>query len=365
MLKATHSRIWPLLLCAWLTVGLLTACDNSSPPSPPAASPLAKELILYNWVDYMPQSVLDAFEKEYGVKVDYVVYESQEEAVENMRAGKVYDVVVLPPEQIIRLIRDGKLAAIDYRNVPNFKYVSANFRDLTFDPGNRYSIPFHWGTTGLLVRTDLVERPVTRWSDLWDPDFAGKVTLWKIPSDLISIALKALGYSVNTTDPAELEAAFQHFLKLKPNAIFIDNDIPSIVPTLAEGRAAIIYGWAYDALTAQKQGLTNIQYILPEEGTYLWGEFFVIPANSPRRREAELFLDFVLRPEIAGQIVNESYYAAPLDAARPFIQPEILNNSLVYPPNEQLREAELMVPLSPEGDALYDTIWRLFLADGK
>jgi len=365
MLKTIRRRIWPLLLCAWSTVGSLNACDDSSPPPPPASPPPAKELVLYNWVDYMPQSVLDAFEKEHGIKVNHIVYESQEGAVQDIRAGKVYDVVVMAPEQIPRLIREGELAAIDFRNVPNFKYVSANFRDLTFDPGNRYSIPFHWGTTGLLVRTDLVERPITRWSDLWDPDFAGKIALFPIPRSLIPIALKALGHSVNTADPAELEAALQHLLNLKPNAFFVGNDNATIVPTLVEGRAVIAYGWAYDALTAQKRGMTNIRYVLPEEGTILWGDNFVIPANSPRRREAELFLNFALRPEIAGQIVNESYYAMPHDAARPFIRPEILDNPLVYPPNEQIREAELTLPLSAEGDALYDALWQRFLAGGK
>lgn len=360
-----RARIWPLIFWGCLALGLLSACGDSEPPAKSAPPPLAKELTLYNWVEYMPQSVLDAFEQEYGIKVNYVVYESQEKAVEELRAGKVCDVVVMAPEQIPRLIREGGLAAIDFRNIPNFKYVSANFRDLTFDPGNRYSIPFHWGATGLLVRTDLVKRPITRWSDLWDPSFAGKIALWPIPRSVIPIALKSQGYSINTTNPAELEATLQRLLKLKPNAFFVGNENPSIVPTLVEGRAVIAYGWAYDALTAKKQGLTTIQYVLPKEGTILWEDNFVIPANSPRRREAELFLNFVLRPEIVGQIVNESYYAMPHDAARPFIQPEILKNPLIYPPNEQLQEAELTLPLSAEGDALYDALWERFVANGK
>lgn len=353
---------------AWgasVLMSLLTACDNASPPPPAASAPAARELVLYNWVEYMPQSVMDAFEKEYGIKVSYVAYDSHDEAAESIRAGKVYDLVVMAPEQIPSLIKEGRLATIDNRNVPNFRYVSANFRDLTFDPGNRYSVPFHFGTTGLLVRTDLVDRPVTRWRDLWDPRFAGKVALWPISGAVIPIALKSLGHSVNTTDPAKLEAALQELLKLKPNVFFVSNQAATIVPVLDDGQAVIAYGWAYDALTAQNEGKTNIQYVMPEEGTILWSDSFVIPANSPHRREAELFLDFVLRPEVAGQIVNESYYAMPHDGARPFIRPEILGDPLVYPPNEQLREAELTLPLGPQGDELLKTIWQRFLADGK
>jgi len=205
---------------------------------------------------------------------------------------------------------------------------------------------------------------ITRWSDLWDPSFAGKVALWPISRAVIPIALKALNYSVNTQNPAELEAALQHLLKLKPNVFFIGNDQSTVVPTLVEGRAVIAYGWAYDALMAQKQN-QPIQYILPEEGTILWGDNFVIPANSPHQREAELFLNFVLRPEIAGRIVNESYYAMPHQAARPFILPEILNNRLIYPLDEDLKQAELTLPLSPEEESLYQRLWQRFLADGK
>ena len=198
--RCLRHRRWLILLSL---IGLLSACRSSAtlPVSTPIPPPLAKELVLYNWVDYLPQSVLDAFTAEYGVNIDYQVYDTQEEAADNIRAGKVYDVVVMPPELIPGLVKDGALAKIDRRHVPNFKNISANFRDLVFDPGNQYSIPFHWGSAGLLVRTDLVSEPVKHWADLWRPEFAGKVALWPIPRDLIPIALKSLGYKVNSTIP--------------------------------------------------------------------------------------------------------------------------------------------------------------------
>jgi spermidine/putrescine transport system substrate-binding protein len=370
MPNVIQSWMGRILFCACLTVGFLAGCDSSSPPPAPAGAPTqepssaAVELVLYNWVDYMPQSVLDAFTRETGVRVRYEVYESQEEAADNIEAGKVYDMVVMPSEQIPRLTKAGKLAAIDYRNVPNFKYVSANFRDLTFDPGNRYSIPYRWGTTGLLVRTDLVQRPVTRWKDLWDPAFAGKVALWPIPRSVIPIALRTLGYSVNTTNPAELEEALRELLKLKPSTFLVGNDNTTVVPFLQDGRAVIAFGWAYDALTAQRQSLP-IQYVIPEEGTVLWGDHFVIPAATRHKREAEAFLNFILRPEITAQIVNESYYPMPNDAATPMIRPEILDNPLIFPPNEELRKAELVMPVGEDGESLYRRTWERFLADGQ
>ena len=141
----------------------------------------------------MPQSVMDAFTKEYGITIKYIAYETEEEVPENIQAGNVYDLVLTNPEFLPQLVEANLLKPIDYQQVPNFKNISANFRDLVFDPGNKYSIPFHWGTTGILVRTDLVNRPITSWNDLWDPAFAGKVGIWAMPRSTIANYLKGAG----------------------------------------------------------------------------------------------------------------------------------------------------------------------------
>jgi len=354
------------LIALLVSVGLLTACGSkpAATPPPTPTPPLAETLTLYNWAEYMPQSVLDAFEQEYGVKIDYQTYHTQEEAAANLRAGKVYDVVVMPPELFAKLIEDGVLARIDHRNVPNFKNISANFRDLVFDPGNQYSIPFHWGTTGLLVRTDLITAPVKHWADLWRPEFAGKVALWPIPRELIPIALKSLGYSLNSTNLAELEQALAKLIDLKQHALLIDPSDSSSVPVLADGRAVIAHGWAYDAQLALDENLP-IEYVLPEEGTYLWSDSFVVPANSPHKATAEAFINFILRPEISARIVEESAYAMPNDAAERLIKPDILNNPLIYPPNTAMQHAEICIPLDAASQNLYDDLWARFLAAGK
>jgi spermidine/putrescine transport system substrate-binding protein len=310
----------------------------------------------------MPQPVLDAFEKEYGVKVIVESYDSEEGAADNVRneVGQ-YDLVVLPPEQIPGLVTAGKLAQIDPRAVPNFKNVSANFRDLVYDPGNHYSIPFHWGSTGLLVRSDLVKEPVSRWADLWDPRFAGKVAIWPVQRSMIPIALKSLGYPANSEDPRHLDQARERLLALKDHAFLISNKEASIVPYLMEGPAVIGYGWAYDALLAQEENLP-IAYILPEEGSVLWSDNFVIPANSQRKHTAEVFINFVLSAEISAQIINESYYPMANDAALPFVDPAILNNPIIYPSNEMIKNAEIILSLSDAGRQKYDDVWKSFLS---
>ncbi|NTU54803.1 MAG: spermidine/putrescine ABC transporter substrate-binding protein, partial [Anaerolineales bacterium] len=311
----------------------------------------------------MPQSVLDAFTAEYGVKVKYLVYESQEEAIANMHAGETYDVVVMESRYIPLLVEEGLLARLNPQNLANLRNISANFRELAYDPSNDYSIPYNWGTTGLVVRSDLVEEPVTRWADLWDPRYAGRVGLWLGQRrEVINLTLKSLGYSANTEKPEELESALERLVELKPNMIVLEEyDLETSAQVMANGQAVISMGYAYDALTGSELNST-IEYVLPDDGALLWNDTFVIPANSPNKYTAELFLNFLMRPEINAAIANQNGYATPNEAAYPFIDAGILSNPIIYPSNEALVHAELILPLTPTGQQLYDEIWERFMS---
>lgn len=338
----------------------LMACHPASPAPPLTPLPLAEELNFYNWAGYMPQSVLDGFTTEYGVKVTSHTYETQEQAVEDIKAGKVYDVVVMGSHLVPQLVADGLLAEIDYRNVPNFKNVSANFRDLAYDPGNKHSVLFEWGTSGILVRQDLVDKPITSWADLWDSRYAGKIGLWPLPRSNIGIALKSLGYSFNSEKPEELQVAEARLLQLKPNMFMLDPNLPTAAPFVVSGQAVMVYGWSYDALKARKQNQAVV-YVLPEEGIILWGDNLTIPTNSPHKYTAELFINFILRPEISAQLVNQTFIATSNDSAAPFIKPEILHDPIVYPPLEVIKSAEWVLALTPAGQKRYDQIWQRFM----
>jgi spermidine/putrescine transport system substrate-binding protein len=352
-------------ILAAVAVGWLIACAPPALSLSPTPIPPIEELVLYNWTDYMPQSVLDAFQAEYGIHVTYLTYEAMEEGVANIRSGQVvYDVAVVEQDTVPGLVTNGLLADIDYSRVPNFKYISANFRDLAFDPGNRHYVPYNWGTTGLVVRDDLVEAPVMRWADLWDPRYAGHIALRHQPTELISVALKSLGYPLNSEDPAALEAALQRLLELKPAAFFVGTEADSAVPYLVNGQAVVLVGWSEDALAAQEQN-PAIRYILPEEGGMIWGDGFVISARSPRQHAAELLLNYLLRPEISAEIVNQYHYATANEAAHAFIGPEIRDNPIIFPPREDIQRAEWYLPLSPQGEKLYADVWERFLAAGQ
>lgn len=344
----------------------LSGCGPAAALSPSdKPPPLAEELVFYDWSNDSIAEVFEAFTQEYGVKIRYVSYEYQEDAVANMRANQVYDIVVLENQFIPALINEGLLAEIDYQNVPNFKNISANFRDLAHDPKNKHTIPYSWGTTGLVVRSDLVAEPITSWSDMWDPRYAGQVALWETtPRYILGAALKSLGYSVNSEEPAELEAALSRLQAFKENVIWLNDEWHSTAPLLVKGEAVMALGWSEDVWLAQEE-TEAISYVLPKEGAILWGDNFVIPANSPNKYTAELFLNFILRPEISAQIVNGNYYPMANDAANAYIQPEILADPVIFPPNQALKNSELLLPLSAAGEKLYADIWDRFLAADK
>jgi spermidine/putrescine transport system substrate-binding protein len=356
-----------LLLLRFLVASLIllpSACTATPTPEPtPTPIPLAEELVFYDWDEDMPQSVLDAFTAEYGVKVMYLVYESQEEAIANIQVGDVYDVVVMESRFIPLLARQGLLAELHNENMSNLKNISANFRELAYDLTNQYSIPYNWGTTGLVVRTDLAEEPISHWADLWDSRYAGRVGLWMGQRrEVISLTLKSLGYSANSEEPAELEEALQRLIELKPDVLTLEEyDLYTSAELLASGKLVISMGYAYDVIASSEQN-PFIQYVLPQEGALLWNDTFIIPVNSPNQYTAELFLNFLMRPEINAMIVNENLYATPNEAAYPFIEPDILNNPVIFPANQDIVNAELILPLTSQGQELYDSIWERLLA---
>ena len=353
-------RIVDLRLVGLLALLLTVACTSAT-PMPSNELVLAQELSVYGWEGYMPQAILDAFTAEYGVAIRYVVYGASEEATAAIRRGEVYDVVVLDNVEVQIAAQEMILAKLDQRRLSNFDQIANNFRDLAFDPQNQYSVPFQWGTSGLLYRTDLVDPPPTAWADLLDPEGTNKIGLWDDYRDGVGLTLKSLGYSYNSEDANELAEAGERLMELQENTVLLDPLTASGVPYLLENKAQIVMGWAFDMQVAEAER-ANIAYVLPAEGTIIWMDNLVIPANSPHQSTAELFIDFLLRPTIAAQLANEMYIAVPNEGAYPYILPEVLNNPLIFPTTEDLAKAEFYTPISPEAQAIYQEIWARFSA---
>ena len=349
--------------CCLLLAWLLTACDGpppqaDAPPADRSRESLARELVFFNWVDDTDPAVLDAFTREYGVTVTLRTYTATEEAMASLRAGEPCDVVVIENQSVPTLIQEGLLVALDHANIPNLKNIGAAFRELSYDPGNRYAVPYTWGTTGLVVRTDLAQRPVTAWADLWDPHLRGRVGLWLAQRrDVIAVALKSLGYSANSEHPAELEAARNHLAQLTTHALALESvDVNSSATVMASGRLVAAMGYAKDVRAGRRKN-PDIRYVLPREGALLWGDNFAVSARSPRQRTAEVFINFLLRADIGARMAASSDYATPNTAALALLDPAVQNDPVVYPDNQALQGAEVLLPLSPEGEKRYADIF--------
>jgi spermidine/putrescine transport system substrate-binding protein len=352
--------VWLRLALILSVLALLNGCREAESPAPPA--PLAaKELIFYTFAEDMPQSVLDAFTKEYGISIQHLPFQSPEEADESIRSGHRYDVVLIENQLFPALIKEQLLAEMNFAGIPNFKNISANFRDLAIDPANRFSVPASYGTTGLVVRTDLVGDGLERWADLWNPQYAGKIGLRAQPREVIGMTLSSLGYSFASENPQELEAVLQRLLELKPSVVMLDIEADNAVRTLLQGEISVLHGYAEDYQAAHEEN-SAVVYVLPLEGTALWGESYAIPANSRHKQQAELFINFLLRPEITAHIINEKKYAQPNDAALPLVKPEIRFNPVIFPANKDLEKGSIILPLSPEGKKLYADVWARFMA---
>lgn len=350
-----------VLLAVLLLTCLLLGCGGA-PPQPTAVP----RLIIYNWEDDLPQSVLDDFTAETGIQVETQTYHSSQEALESLRRGGVYDVVSLNSRYLPAAIGEGLVLPLNPARLTNFYHIDPSFRDLTFDPGNRYTVPYNWGVSGILFRRDLAGRELTRWADLWELGIErGKIALWAgTPRDSIGLTLRSLGYSANSEDPRHLEAARQRLLALRPQVVFVEDFGlgEECSPLLESGEVTAALGYALDAWRAKPN--PNIHFALPQEGVVLWMENFLIPASSQNPEGAIQFLNYYLRPEVAARIAAHNSYATPNQNALPLIDAEQLNDPVIYPPPQVLQNAEILLPLSAAGEQQYTALWEEFLAGG-
>ena len=358
--RNTTSLVPVALLYISLCGLALSACDRPEDNIPASAPRHSGELIFFNFAEDTPHPILATFEDEFGVNVIYETFQSPEEAVERLRGGMVCDVILIENQMIRPLSQEGLLLPLNLSNIPNFRNVSSNFRDLAFDPRNRHSVPADYGTAGMLVRTDLVGDGLTKWADLWDASFRGKIAFRNQPREIIGMTLISLGFPLNSEDPQEHALALKRLLALRPSVVITDIEASKSLPKLLDGEVVVLHGYSSDYQVARKLN-PAVRYILPQEGSALWGDSYVISSTTSNPRMAENFINFMMLPEIAAAIVNEKGYASANEPASRFVKPEILNDPAVYPAEEVLRQVNIIQPLTPQGEALFAATWTKFL----
>jgi spermidine/putrescine transport system substrate-binding protein len=316
----------------------------------------AKTLRIFIWEEYIDPEVYRLFEREFRAKVIEDHYGSNEDMRAKLQAGgAVYDLVVPSDYMVMLLRRDGLLLPIDLSRIPNLKHLAARFRDPTYDPGHRFSVPYQWGVTGIAYNKSRVISPPTRWADLFEPawlePYKHRISMLNDMREVIGAALVALGHSPETADPQHLAQA--QALLMQQKLFIAKYDSESFEDALASGETVLAQGWSGEIAMAQSQN-PDIAFVIPAEGTFIFVDNWAIPKGARQKPLAEDFINFVLRPEISALIVNHARYASVNEAARSLVKPEILNGPSYHRP-----EGTKLWWLSDLGEAgrLYERVW--------
>ena len=316
------------------------------------------KLVVYNWGEYIDPEVLTIFEEETGINVVYEEFETNEILYPKVSSGAIaYDVVCPSDYMIQRMIENDLLTEINFDNIPNIKNIGKQYMEQSrqFDPENKYSVPYCWGTVGILYNKTMVDEPVDSWSILWNPKYKDNILMQDSVRDAFGATLKYLGYSLNSTDLDELTEAKNLLIEQKPlvQAYVIDQVRDKMIGN--EAALGVIYSG--EAIYTQKEN-PNLEYVIPKEGSNIWIDSWVIPKNAEHKENAEKFINFLCRPDIA--LMNFEYitYSTPNEAARELIEDESIRNSeIAFPDLSKYDNLETFQYLGTEADQVYGDLW--------
>ncbi len=316
---------------------------------------------VYNWGEYIANGtdgyldVNKAFTEATGIGVNYTTFDSNESMYAKLSGGGAdYDIIIPSDYMISRLIAEDMLAEINFDNIPNYKYIDDEFRNLEYDPENKYSVPYTWGVVGLFYNTDYVTETPTSWSILWDEKYSGKILMFDNQRDAFAIAASMLGFSLNSTDEDELMEEASLLKEQKPlvQAYVMDQ----IFDKMESGEAWLAPYYCGDAAILCDE-VDNIAFCFPEEGSNFFVDAMCIPKTSEHKEAAEAYINFICNPEIAGQNMEYVGYGVPETEAKKYMDEEVVNNPVNYPSSEVIANTEVFINLPDETSSLLDTLW--------
>lgn len=320
---------------------------------------------VYNWGEYIPDGsdvgVLDlngAFTELTGIKVNYTTYATNEELYAKLKGGGAsYDVVIPSDYMISRMIDEDMLLPLNLENIPNRKYIMEGFQNPGYDPGNQYSIPYTWGTVGIIYDKTAIDPETTKmdWDILWSEEYKDQILMFDNPRDAFAIAEIMLGYSLNTENPKELKAASELLVEQKPvvQAYVMDE----IFDKMGAGEAVLAPYYAGDAATLLDE-YDHLGFVIPESGTNLFFDAACIPKGAKAKEAAEMYINFLCEPDVAYYVADYIGYSTPHQAAFEMLDEETQNDPVAYPDEVFLAEkTEVFQNLSEEGNAIMQDLW--------
>ena len=333
------------LLMAILVVFGLAACTEANPAAGGTADqPLAGTTInVFNWGDFIDLAVLRMFEEETGIRVIYSTYGSNEEMYTILtRGGSYFDVLVPSDYMIERLIDEGWLQRIDWSLITYYNYINPYFKYLAFDPENLYSVPYKWGTFGIMYNTTMVDQVVDSWAILWDPQFDGEIFMYDIARDTFGVAQKLLGFSLNSTCLDELRQARDLLIEQAPRVrAFLQDEIKDMMVNREGALSVVFSGCAVWSISQNPE----LNYVVPKEGTQLWFDAMVIPYNAPNPEGAHAFINFMTRPDIALMNTLFTGFTTTNLGAFEMLPYELQNCPISWPSEEVLAVSEVFTDI--------------------
>ncbi len=334
------------------TVLGLTSCGEDKYPN--------GEVNVYNWGDYIDETLIEKFETETGIKVNYDTFDSNESMYVKIKNGGVnYDLAIPSDYMIDKMKQEDMLEPINFDNIPNYQYIREDLKGLSFDANNEYSVPYFWGTVGILYNKTMVEETVDSWDILWDPKYSGQIFMYDSQRDSLAVALKRLGYSLNTTNESELLEAQQSLFDQKPlvQAYFGDPIRDKMIGE--EGALAVVYSG--DALTCMSEN-ENLDYAIPAEGSNTWFDSMVILKGAQNKENAEKFINFMTEPNNA--LVNSEYVGFSTTNSETYnlLEDGVKSLTVYWPTDAEIAKNEVFINLDSETTVLYDRIWTEILA---
>lgn len=311
-------------------------------------------LNVFNWGEYIDEDLISKFEEETGIKVNYETFSTNEDMYVKVKSGgSSYDVLIPSDYMIEKMAKEDLLQELDYSKIPNITNISPMFQDLIFDPDNKYSVPYFWGTVGILYNTEQVDDVVDSWDILWNEKYANKILMMDSQRDSLAVALKKLGYSMNTRNETELEEAKQELIEQKP--LVLAYIVDEIRDKMLSGEGAVAVAWSGDAMDVILSG-ENFEYVVPKEGSNFWIDAMVVPANAKNPDAAHKFINFMTDPENAA--ANSEYigYSTPNEAALELLPEEMINSDVAYPSQEVIDNCEIFRDPG-EFISVYNRIW--------
>lgn len=339
-------KLLNLLMCIFMVGMLLVGCSKSP----------KEEINFFNYGENIDQETIKEFESQYDIKVNMETFDDMEAMYQKVKSeGVKYDVILVSDALMPRMIKENLIQELDKDKIPNISQMDEEYLDLEIDPGNKYSIPYMFGTVGLIYNKDVVKENVDSWDILWDEKYKDKVFMFDTYRDTMGAALKKLGYSLNTINEKEIEEAKELLISQRKtiNPIYGVDNGTTMIPA---GETDINMIWSGEGLNLQDE-YPNLVYVVPKEGANFWIDSLCIPSNAKNVEGAQKFINFVSDKESALRIADEIGYTTPNKEAR-LEQPEnVRNNPNAYMPKEIMDRCEIYVDFPKDIKKIYDNAW--------